>query len=491
MSQVGTVHTADLSSYIAKVDELGGLGTEASRAYLYDFQLEFTTHVDPSLDPYSPEYFAQMLALYTEITGRTLNQEEGEKTHFPLDDHAAAVNPYSRTDPAFLAAHARTINTVLQLGELPATPTVLDMGCGWGLSSEVLAYSGAHVTAVDINAPFVELVNRRAARLNLPIHAVRAAFDDFTTDKRFDLILFYECLHHAVRPWETIERMAGFLNPTGRIMFAGEPVQTHWWKHWGLRLDSDSVYCMRKYGWWESGFGPEFLAGCFARAGLMLSIIPEIGLFRSDIGFAVRAEQAGQLKPNALLQEDNARFAAATQRQHELNLEVRLLKAEVVQQTQAHDNALALAQQYRSEHHALSQTHHQLAQQHHSLAENTHVLSQQHHALTQQHHELNGQHHDFTQTAHAEIARQKQAHDNALAQQQSTQKHLEAQIAAQEQTQTRLDERTAEHVESLSHARTLQENLDRMQQSWSWKLTAPLRWAGGLFHREQVPPHGA
>ncbi|MBU6296156.1 MAG: methyltransferase domain-containing protein, partial [Planctomycetes bacterium] len=45
---------------------------------------------------------------------------------------------------------------------LPPGASILDMGCGWGLSSEAMAFSGASVTAVDINPQFVELIEKRA-----------------------------------------------------------------------------------------------------------------------------------------------------------------------------------------------------------------------------------------------------------------------------------------------------------------------------------------
>lgn len=42
--------------------------------------------------------------------------------------------------------------------------TVMDMGCGWGLSSELAAYLGLTVIGVDVNPSFVRLVNERAKR---------------------------------------------------------------------------------------------------------------------------------------------------------------------------------------------------------------------------------------------------------------------------------------------------------------------------------------
>jgi 2-polyprenyl-3-methyl-5-hydroxy-6-metoxy-1,4-benzoquinol methylase len=77
------------------------------------------------------------------------------------------------------------------MADLPCDAAVLDAGSGWGMSTEMMAFCGAAVTAVDINPLFVELVRRRAERLGLPVTAVCSPFDAFDTDRRFDLLFFY------------------------------------------------------------------------------------------------------------------------------------------------------------------------------------------------------------------------------------------------------------------------------------------------------------
>lgn len=285
-------HARDLDTFVAEVDRLGSLGHPNVDLYLADFQLQFETQVNPQLDPFSTEYFSQQLALYTELSGRELDQTTGELTHFELDAHVAGSNPYNSGDVRFISKHTRTIYTCVMLANLPPNATVLDMGSGWGLSSEALAFCGTCVTAVDINPAFVELVQQRAARLRLPIKAVCAAFDTFQSADQFDLLLFYECLHHSVRPWETLRHLGQFVKTDGKIIFAGEPVNRFWWPHWGLRLDPVSVYCIRKFGWWESGWTSEFISRCFAQAGFRLTIYPYVGLDNGLIGLATH-ESAG------------------------------------------------------------------------------------------------------------------------------------------------------------------------------------------------------
>jgi len=59
--------------------------------------------------------------------------------------------------------------------------------------------------------------------------------------------------------------------------------------NWGLRLDPLSVYCIHKFGWFESGWSADFLTAAFQRAGLttVISNHPE-----GEIGFTVIGARA-------------------------------------------------------------------------------------------------------------------------------------------------------------------------------------------------------
>ena len=288
---------SDLDRYVAECDALGGPGDPRAIEAMSGFTLRYTTAVDTSLDPFSAAYFAQQLALYSEISGRKLDQETGELQPIDPAAHAAAANPYRTNDIKFMAKHVRVIVNVLAAANLPPAARILDLGCGWGLSSEVMAFCGAKIDALDINPLFVDLVNRRAPPRNYDIRAQIGAFDTFQAQGPYDLILFYECLHHAVKPWTLIARLKPLLGASGKIAFAGEPINTIWWPHWGIRLDHFSVYCIRKLGWFESGWSLDFLSQCFTRAGYELSTYPGIGLENGRIGFASLPNLAPAAKP--------------------------------------------------------------------------------------------------------------------------------------------------------------------------------------------------
>lgn len=266
----------DLPEFVAQSDRLGGPGSPECERYWAGIAYQPDFIVDQTLDPFGDAYVEQQLALYREISGRDFDQISNEHTSLDIDKHVAAVNPYDHGFPGGLALHVERLSRAIRLGAPPRGSRFLDMGCGWGLSSEVAAYCGLEVTAVDVNPDFVELVRRRAALSGSHIKAVTGTFDTFESDDRYAMVLFYECFHHALRPWTVLERMVRHLLPNGHIVLAGEPINDHWWTHWGLRLDCLSVYCIHKFGWLESGWSAEFLMAAFARAGLSCEIVGEL-----------------------------------------------------------------------------------------------------------------------------------------------------------------------------------------------------------------------
>ena len=260
-----------LDAFVQASDDRGGPNSPGCNAYWSDFSYKPSVVINEALDPFGPEYMAEQLELYYELSGRTLDQGTNEQTRFDMPAHVAAANPYGPYDPAAAALHTLRLSRAILAARPRLGARVLDMGCGWGLSSEFAAYLGLDVTGVDINPDFVSLVNQRAARLGTQVRAIHSTFDDYVPDGSNDLVLFYECLHHAVRPWTVVERLARSLAPDGAIVLAGEPINEEW-RHWGLRLDALSVYCIRKFGWFESGWSLSFIKSVFVRADMRVEV---------------------------------------------------------------------------------------------------------------------------------------------------------------------------------------------------------------------------
>jgi hypothetical protein len=89
--------------------------------------------------------------------------------------------------------------------------------------------------------------------------------------------------------------VSNFLSEDGVIVLAGEPFameslpsQFHQWTQWGMRTDPLSAYCIRKYGWFETGWTLNFMDQCFARIGFETEAFPHLGLDGGIIQVAKR-----------------------------------------------------------------------------------------------------------------------------------------------------------------------------------------------------------
>lgn len=286
---VGNIYSTDLDDFVKECDRLGGVQSKEAQSFVSNFSLQLSTQVDESLDPFSSEYTNMQISVYKEISGRELDQNINEQdTRVDIESNKNSANPYGMEDTNFIARHSRTIFTSLLVSQLPAKAKILDVGAGWGLSTEMMAFTGAEVHAFDINPLFVELIKDRTKHRYYDVMVYESEFDVFKPPSSYDLIFFYECLHHAVKPWETIRHLSSFMEADGKTTIAGEPINSIWWKNWGIRLDPLSVYSIRKFGWFESGWSEDFITECFARAGFDLTLLPFIGLDGGYIGVATR-----------------------------------------------------------------------------------------------------------------------------------------------------------------------------------------------------------
>ncbi|WP_181182634.1 class I SAM-dependent methyltransferase [Mesorhizobium sp. B3-1-9] len=256
----------NLDSFIANSDNLGSPGSPDVDEFWRGMRYVPETKVNQKLDPFGEGYVAQQIAVYREIARRDVDQHANELTDFAMADHIGGANPYTHQPPTSVALHIGRVSRAIQYSGLQIGDHVLDMGCGWGTSCELMAFCGLEVSGLDINPRFVELVNARAKRIGHKVRAVQGSFEDIPGEGLYDAALYYESLHHAIKPWETLSLVHSRLKPGGKLMLAGEPVNDMW-KHWGIRTDPLSVYCIRKFGWFESGWSADFISRCVKRCG--------------------------------------------------------------------------------------------------------------------------------------------------------------------------------------------------------------------------------
>lgn len=100
---------------------------------------------------------------------------------------------------------------------------VLDVGCGVGRWSRLLASRGAEVTGIDLSATMIDEARRRAAAAGLSGRCRFLVQDSaqLNIDGQFDLVLGVTVLQHmldteSVR--SALQRMSGHLAPEGRMV---------------------------------------------------------------------------------------------------------------------------------------------------------------------------------------------------------------------------------------------------------------------------------
>jgi SAM-dependent methyltransferase len=245
-------------------------------AFLQRYQLTDGQNTLPE-DPFSEEYRLAQLDLYKVIAG--------------VDDYVPAVNeimavdveaklrqpaPFDAGTTAAAADHLIAYGFIFRMLNLAPGARVIEYGAGQGNLALLLATAGIGVTAIDISPGYVELMQRRAARADLPLEAIVGEFGDAPPDgAQVDAILFYEAFHHASDHAQLIRTLRGRLKPGGRVVFAGEPIIDSpvqpWDGPWGVRLDGVSLWAIRQHHCLELGFASPYFREMLERNGFSVT----------------------------------------------------------------------------------------------------------------------------------------------------------------------------------------------------------------------------
>ena len=102
---------------------------------------------------------------------------------------------------------------------------ILDIGCGGGLLSEPLARLGADVVGIDASKKNIHVAKHHLKDSNLNIKYYDTSPENFSYEKKFDVILNMEIVEHVEDIPKFINQSAKFLNLNG-IMFIATLNQT-------------------------------------------------------------------------------------------------------------------------------------------------------------------------------------------------------------------------------------------------------------------------
>jgi SAM-dependent methyltransferase len=95
---------------------------------------------------------------------------------------------------------------------------VLEIGCGMGTHTQLLAQAGARLVAIDLTRQAVEMTQRRCALLGLGADVLRGDAESLPfADASFDLVWTWGVLHHSSSFERCLAEVTRVLRPGGRL----------------------------------------------------------------------------------------------------------------------------------------------------------------------------------------------------------------------------------------------------------------------------------
>lgn len=286
----------EIDDFIQFVDENGGGNLFSDPEKMMSMGITHTSKIidisdfpTPNEDPMSDEYHKYQIELYEKIANRKYIPVEGEKKP-DFVDNTNYCNPWGTKDVSFISEQIKTIINSLILADLSEGDNVLDMGCGSGISSETIAYNGLNVDCYDLNPDYLNVIKNRRKIRNFDINVIEGNFDDLNLIRKYNLIFFFEAFHHSCNAKNLLKNLVeNHLKEDGVIILAGEPISNRdWGLKWGIDLGPQAVYCIRKFGWFETNFSDVYLKEIFNSAGLEFCMVLGIGLKRGPVVIGMR-----------------------------------------------------------------------------------------------------------------------------------------------------------------------------------------------------------
>jgi len=157
----------------------------------------------------------------------------------PGPDRDAALAQYQRRASTYdleLAAFEPLRRLAIEQLALQAGETVIDVGCGTGLSLPLLSRAVAprgHVIGIEQSPEMIERARSRVRELHLhPVRLVCAPAEQVADTRAADAMLFH-FTHDVLQRPEAVDAMLRHLRPGGRVVACG----LQWAPPWALPLN--------------------------------------------------------------------------------------------------------------------------------------------------------------------------------------------------------------------------------------------------------------
>jgi SAM-dependent methyltransferase len=181
-------------------------------------------------------------------------------------DYPAAIGEEGRAwlrnkpfhhDPRMTARLLIDFGHVLQVLDLHAGMSLVELGCGSGWMTRFAARHGLEAEGYDIAPEMIAIARELAEQEGVEAKFEVADMETLDLGHRFDAALLYDALHHSRNPGLVLQAAHRALRPGGRLLLV-EPN----WKHRFQGRDASD-----EYGVTEMGYSTRRLKGLLREAG--------------------------------------------------------------------------------------------------------------------------------------------------------------------------------------------------------------------------------
>lgn len=292
-----------MDAKLVEIDLAASVSDDAARRVFASFRMNFSTALPA--DPFSADYAECQMQLYRRISGRDY-ATKNEVSEFNVE--AAVLRPFPLNSGSTVTTgmHLSALGFLLSHMKLPPSAAVLEFGPGWGNTTITLAALGYQVTAVDVERNFCDLVTLRANANKVHVNVIEGDFFLCETlGEQFDAVLFYECFHHCADHMRLLRGLHNVVKPGGRVFLGCEPITPDFPLPWGLRMDGESLWAIRRNGWMELGFNASYFRQALARTGWLAKVS-----LSQDVGFGNVWELERPLQGEVLIPATDPRICS-------------------------------------------------------------------------------------------------------------------------------------------------------------------------------------
>ena len=224
-------------------------------------------------DDGSVEYARTQADLHQYLSGKDPHDLSEHDREHEGEGNRHCSGSQDDTSSAMAERQQTVAGQIIRAMDLPPGSRIVELGAGCGDVTRELAHAGYSVTAVEINPSYAERIRSRMEQGGRDVRILNQDMLDFvrTSSDEYDAALFVASFHHCLKHVELLKYLSERITQEGILCFADEPVflaENPFLPYpWGVRLDGQSLYFMRRYGWLELGFQSSYLRRVLSQIG--------------------------------------------------------------------------------------------------------------------------------------------------------------------------------------------------------------------------------